>query len=138
MKISFLAFTCSKHMNSASGNQTLDILFYKTETEIRNAFQPFLTKSNSIAFSLLFSIHYVCYSGIQGFLSQIDDNGDAEGNYTLLARQAFKSSLSNYSMRPVGHFRLDTGNFRADSFYKGLPVSNHFSYMRDREKKLLQ
>ena len=43
MKISFFffAFTCSKDMYSASGNHTLDILFYKKEIEIKNAFRPF-------------------------------------------------------------------------------------------------
>ena len=41
MKILFLAFTCSKHMYSASGNHTLDMSFYKKEAEIENAFKPF-------------------------------------------------------------------------------------------------
>ncbi|XP_045214115.2 receptor-type guanylate cyclase Gyc76C-like [Mercenaria mercenaria] len=55
------------------------------------------------------------YVGIQGFISHIDENGDAEGNYTLLSRQPFKTNLSDYSMRPVGHFEMDKN-------YNGLPV----------------
>ena len=36
MKISyFLAFSCSKHMYSASGNYTLDILIYEKEIKIK-------------------------------------------------------------------------------------------------------
>lgn len=39
----------------------------------------------------------------------IDDNGDAEGNYTLLSRVPHVSQHANYSMRPVGHFQMDDG-----------------------------
>lgn len=48
----------------------------------------------------------MCVSpGIQGFLSHIDDNGDAEGNYTLLARQYdVTNEKANYTMLPIGHF----------------------------------
>jgi hypothetical protein len=45
-------------------------------------------------------------SGIQGVISEIDANGDAEGNYTLLARVPHKSLHANYSMLPVGHFLI--------------------------------
>ena len=62
MKISFFFFffwggggiICSKHMHSASGNYTLDILFYKKKNEKR--FSVILTKSKGVAFSLFFSI----------------------------------------------------------------------------------
>lgn len=43
-------------------------------------------------------------------MSYMDENGDAEGNYTLLARVPFSSG---YSMQPVGLFQWD----------KRLPVS---------------
>jgi hypothetical protein len=59
-------------------------------------------------------------SGIQGYISHIDENGDAEGNYTLLSRQPYKTNLSDYSMRPVGHFEMDKN-------YNGLPVSLYIS-----------
>lgn len=55
------------------------------------------------------------FAGIQGFVSHIDENGDAEGNYTLLSRQPYVTNLSDYSMRPVGHFEIDKN-------YNGLPV----------------
>ena len=47
-------------------------------------------------------------TGIQGFMTYIDEQGNAEGNYTLLARTPFSSSMyeRNYSMRPVGHFQI--------------------------------
>ena len=56
LKISFLAFLCSKYMYSANGNYTLDISFYKKETEVKKRFSAFLTKSKRVAFSHLFSI----------------------------------------------------------------------------------
>ena len=43
-------------MYSASGNKTLDILFYKKEIEIENAFRPFWPKS-SVAFTV---VQYTC------------------------------------------------------------------------------
>ncbi|XP_064600660.1 receptor-type guanylate cyclase Gyc76C-like [Liolophura sinensis] len=44
------------------------------------------------------------YTSIQGFLVHIDENGDAEGNYTVLSRQ--QGPDGNYAMRPVGHFEI--------------------------------
>lgn len=34
----------------------------------------------------------------------IDENGDAEGNYTVLSRQ--QGPDGSYTMRPVGHFEI--------------------------------
>ncbi|ESO83957.1 hypothetical protein LOTGIDRAFT_108278 [Lottia gigantea] len=50
------------------------------------------------------------YTSIQGFLSKIDENGDAEGNYTLLARVKYKTAYADYSMLPVGHFQMTDGS----------------------------
>ena len=50
------------------------------------------------------------FVGIQGFISQIDENGDGVGNFTLLARQPYSSNLSEFSMRPVGHFQMEIIN----------------------------
>ncbi|XP_071105845.1 receptor-type guanylate cyclase Gyc76C-like [Haliotis cracherodii] len=47
------------------------------------------------------------FTSVQGYLSHIDANGDAEGNYTVLARAQYKSYFSEYSMRPVGHFHIE-------------------------------
>ena len=48
-------------MYSASGNYMLDVIFYKKETEIeiKNLFSAILTKSKSVAFSLLLSIYSI-------------------------------------------------------------------------------
>ena len=58
------------------------------------------------------------FPGIQGFLSHIDNNGNAEGNYTVLARLPYDmyNYDYNYSMRPAGHFQIDQGS--------ELPVNN--------------
>nr|CFW94229.1 Eka-Guanyl cyclase protein [Euperipatoides kanangrensis] len=42
------------------------------------------------------------YQSLLGYSVQMDENGDAGGNYTLLARQHFRSEFCNYSMIPVG------------------------------------
>ena len=55
-------------------------------------------------------------SGIQGFLTHIDDNGDAEGNYTVLSLQHYAPSYYNKSMLPVGHFQINANS-------SDLPVS---------------
>ncbi|ELT90006.1 hypothetical protein CAPTEDRAFT_179119 [Capitella teleta] len=46
------------------------------------------------------------YQSIQGFLSYMDDNGDTQGNYTVLARAPSVSQFGNYTMLPVGHFQI--------------------------------
>ena len=51
-----MAYTYSKHMYNSIDNQELDILFYKKEIEIKKRSSAILTKSKSVAFSLLFSI----------------------------------------------------------------------------------
>lgn len=56
-------------------------------------------------------------TGIQGFMSYMDENGDTEGNYTVLARAPYPSDYGNYSMLPVGHFQIGT------SASSPLPVS---------------
>ena len=44
--------------------------------------------------------------GVQGLLTRFDENGDAQGNYTVLAWTPHQSMFSNYGMLPVGHFHL--------------------------------
>ncbi|XP_033751446.1 receptor-type guanylate cyclase Gyc76C-like [Pecten maximus] len=50
------------------------------------------------------------YESILGVTTKIDRNGDAEGNYTLLARVPFVTKSASYSMLPVGHFEMATGH----------------------------
>lgn len=52
----------------------------------------------------------------------MDENGDAEGNYTLIARKMSKDKEKEYGLFPVGVFSLD----RTDS---RLPVSKMHSEM---------
>ncbi|OQV14132.1 Guanylate cyclase 32E [Hypsibius exemplaris] len=56
-------------------------------------------------------IDHICgkrYKSIQGITLFIDDNCDAEGNYTLLGRQREVSKKANFSMNPVGIFLSNT------------------------------
>lgn len=71
------------------------------------------------------SAFFILYSqGIQGVISSIDSNGDAEGNYTLLARVPYVSQHANFSMQPVGHFligsKLPVSVFHADTNQQSL------------------
>ena len=56
--------------------------------------------------------------GIQGINLFIDDNCDAEGNYTLLGRQREVSKKANFSMNPIGIFLSNATSSGA------LPVCN--------------
>lgn len=49
----------------------------------------------------------------------MDENGDAEGNYTLLARQLHRSMPDEYALYPVGLFVLNDNGSR-------LPVSTRY------------
>lgn len=57
-------------------------------------------------------------------MSHIDENGDAEGNYTVLARTLYASQYSNYSMRPVGYFVKVSSGSSIDE----LPVRHPTNY----------
>ena len=46
-------------------------------------------------------------TGILGYKTHIDENGDAAGHYTLLAFKEHQSQYYNYSMRPVAEFEMD-------------------------------
>lgn len=60
----------------------------------------------------------------------IDENGDAEGNYTLLALLDKPSNRSNHkrekSMQPVGQFTHETN--------KELPVINRLTFLTEKHK----
>ncbi|KAL1427124.1 hypothetical protein MTO96_017729 [Rhipicephalus appendiculatus] len=50
------------------------------------------------------------YQSAMGFMVRMDDNGDAEGNYTLIALKKYDAhSGSSYGLFPVGVFEL-SGN----------------------------
>ena len=56
------------------------------------------------SFSPLYSkIYSIKYSGAMGYMVYMDENGDAEGNYTLIAR---KKRDKHYGLYPVGVFGL--------------------------------
>ena len=52
-----------------------------------------------------------------GYISRINGVGDAEGNFSLVARNVHANDSSQFAMYPVGVFRLNE-NLTA------LPVSN--------------
>ncbi|KAK3089914.1 hypothetical protein FSP39_007623 [Pinctada imbricata] len=61
------------------------------------------------------------YTSVQGMMVNIDENGDAEGNYTLLARVQVSDVEPKYSMKPVGHFEL-SGFLPTLAFFKNKKV----------------
>ncbi|XP_041364284.1 guanylate cyclase 32E-like [Gigantopelta aegis] len=48
------------------------------------------------------------YKSAMGYISRINDNGDAEGNFSLVARREMPSADGDWGMYPVGVFRLNT------------------------------
>ncbi|XP_049775726.1 guanylate cyclase 32E [Schistocerca cancellata] len=53
------------------------------------------------------------YSSAMGYMVYMDENGDAEGNYTLLARQRHHREPGEYGMYPVGVFTRSASGRRA-------------------------
>lgn len=53
--------------------------------------------------------NYTCvyiFKGAMGYMVYMDDNGDAEGNYTLIARKPVPGVRGEYGLYPVGVFQL--------------------------------
>lgn len=48
---------------------------------------------------------YVC-AGVLGYDTRLDDNGNAEGNFTLLAFKSLSRQPYSYSMVPVADFAM--------------------------------
>lgn len=46
------------------------------------------------------------YLGAMGYIVYMDENGDAEGNYTLIARKMTPGSLGKYGLYPIAVFQL--------------------------------
>lgn len=71
------------------------------------------------------------YKSAMGFILRINQHGDSEGNYSLVARDNLKDNPDEYGMYPVGVFRLNdnltalpTFHFykgRSIEWYKGVP-----------------
>lgn len=50
---------------------------------------------------------YFCFTGAMGFTLRINQHGDSEGNYSLIARGVLKENpKEEYGMYPVGVFLL--------------------------------
>lgn len=45
-----------------------------------------------------------------GYMNHLDENGDAQGNFTLLARKLSPGPNASYGMYPVGTFLLNEDN----------------------------
>ncbi|XP_023216984.1 guanylate cyclase 32E-like [Centruroides sculpturatus] len=50
------------------------------------------------------------YRSAMGYMVYIDENGDAEGNYTLIARKPLNTTRGEYGLYPVGVFQLSENN----------------------------
>ncbi|KAK9753824.1 Receptor family ligand binding region [Popillia japonica] len=51
-----------------------------------------------------------CYRSAMGYMVYMDENGDAEGNYSLIARKALPDNPGEYGLFPVGIFTVDRTN----------------------------
>ncbi|GJQ71688.1 hypothetical protein Trydic_g11383 [Trypoxylus dichotomus] len=51
-----------------------------------------------------------CYKSAMGYMVYMDENGDAEGNYSLIARKPLPDNPSEYGLFPVGVFTLHRTN----------------------------
>ncbi|XP_044753135.1 guanylate cyclase 32E-like [Coccinella septempunctata] len=57
------------------------------------------------------------YKSAMGYIVYMDENGDAEGNYTLIARKPLSNNSRGYGLFPVGNFALRNSNTK-------LPILN--------------
>ncbi|KAF5291191.1 hypothetical protein FQA39_LY14433 [Lamprigera yunnana] len=55
------------------------------------------------------SIKKIHYKSAMGYMVYIDENGDAGGNYTLIARKQLTSRCDEYGLFPIGTFGLEDG-----------------------------
>lgn len=62
--------------------------------------------TNPVFYSHCFESVCACL-GIQGHEVYIDENGDAEANFTVLALRP-DTGIYGYAMRPIGRFLRDT------------------------------
>ncbi|CAN8007227.1 unnamed protein product, partial [Ixodes pacificus] len=46
------------------------------------------------------------YKSAMGYMVQMDEKGDAEGNYTLIARRELDAAPGEYGLFPIGMFQL--------------------------------
>ncbi|CAH1154232.1 unnamed protein product [Phaedon cochleariae] len=56
--------------------------------------------------AIIDSMKRMHYKSAMGYIVYMDENGDAEGNYTLIARKLLKNSTNEYGLFPVGVFAL--------------------------------
>ncbi|XP_022917688.1 guanylate cyclase 32E [Onthophagus taurus] len=69
--------------------------------------------------AIINSIKKTRYKSAMGYMVNMDENADAEGNYTVIARKRFENS-GMYGLFPVGIFALPNGNDK-------LPILRLFS-----------
>ncbi|KRT86562.1 hypothetical protein AMK59_2145 [Oryctes borbonicus] len=50
------------------------------------------------------------YRSAMGYMVYMDENGDAEGNYSLIARKPLPDNPTEYGLFPVGVFTLNRTN----------------------------
>lgn len=54
-----------------------------------------------------FFVGLLLFAGAMGYTVYMDNNGDAEGNYTLIARKPTPFDPNEYGLYPVGVFQLN-------------------------------
>lgn len=65
---------------------------------------------------LMFTLFFWSFQGITGSTIKIDENGDSEGNYTVLAFRTLKEKykVDNFScdfmMQPIGQFQIENSH----------------------------
>ncbi|GFR93323.1 guanylate cyclase [Elysia marginata] len=75
--------------------------------------------------TIVSKIFGITYQSIQGYLVKIDENGDAEGNYSVLALQpnTYQGDPLEYLMLPVAHFRLNqNGSLPIYHMHEGVTI----------------
>ncbi|XP_014675128.1 PREDICTED: guanylate cyclase 32E-like [Priapulus caudatus] len=61
-------------------------------------------------YSITIIIAAMTGAGAMGYMVHMDHNGDAEGNYTLIARKSLPNGTEAYGLMPVGNFQLNADN----------------------------
>ena len=60
---------------------------------------------------------YLLIAGAMGYMVNIDENGDAEGNYSLIGRKLKSNTTNKYGIYPIGVFLMPDNTSQ-------LPVNN--------------
>lgn len=72
---------------------------------VRSSFPPSEPNAGQTGFYLFFSVKFVLFFQPRfRYEVYMDENGDAEGNYTLVSRRRHPDAGKGYGLFPVGRF----------------------------------